>query len=83
MECLKTLRAYQVDDLAEMHLDAALCKVGVVRGVMDQLRKLALPHLGRTVTEDEEQCVDGVGLAGPIGADDGRERLRRQLVSEC
>lgn len=43
---------------------------------MDQLAQLPLPHLGRAVAEDEEESVDGVGLAGTIGADDRGEGLR-------
>ena len=56
----KTEQAYQVRDLAEVDLDAALVEVGVAGRVVDELRELALPHLGGAVAEYEQKCVDSV-----------------------
>lgn len=47
---------------------------------MDELAELALTHLGGPVSEDEEQSVDGVGLARPVRPDDGGEGLQMREV---
>ena len=42
---------------------------------MYELGEFSLSHLGSTVSKHEEQCIDGIRLAGAIGPDNCRERL--------
>ena len=66
---------HQVDDLSEMNFDRTFVKVGVIRRVMDELGKLALPHLGGAVSKYEQKGIDRVGLPRAIRSHDGRKRL--------
>lgn len=44
--------------------------------VVDQLGEFALSHLVRSESEDEQERIDRVRLAGPIRTDDRREGLK-------
>jgi hypothetical protein len=54
---------YGIHDLSEPHFDRARVDMLMPSRVMDQFRQLSLPHLACSVSEDEEEGVDGVGLA--------------------
>ncbi len=58
-----------------MHLDRARVDVLVAGRVVDKLAELALAHLGGAEAEHEQECVDGVTLAGAVGSNNGRKRL--------
>ena len=44
-------------------------------GMMNQLGQLALSHFAGPISENEEQCVDGIRFTGSVWANDGAERL--------
>lgn len=58
-----------------MNLDTALLEVGIPSRIVDELRNLALTHLGGTVTKYEEKGIDRIGLSRTIGPDNGGEGL--------
>jgi hypothetical protein len=66
---------YEIDDFTEMNLHTALMQIRVLSGVVYELWEFSLSHLGGTVSEHEEQRIDGIGFARTIGPDDCRERL--------
>ncbi len=61
------MAAHQVDDLSKMYFDGALIEIGEVGRVVNELRELSLSHLGGAITEHEEQGIDRVRFARPVG----------------
>ena len=58
-----------------MNLHTAIIQIRVLSGVVYELGEFSLSHFGSTVSEHEEQRIDGIGFARTIGPDDCRERL--------
>jgi uncharacterized protein HemX len=64
---------YQIKDITEVDFNGAFLEVGIASRDVDELRDLALTHLRGTITENEQEGVDRVGLSRAIRADNRRE----------
>mmetsp|Transcript_75887 Transcript_75887/g.199864 ORF Transcript_75887/g.199864 Transcript_75887/m.199864 type:complete len:431 (+) Transcript_75887:2868-4160(+) len=64
-----------VDDILEGDRHLGAPAIGQGARLVDQFGHLVQAHLLRALAENEEQGVDGVGLAASVRADDGGEAL--------
>ena len=66
---------YQINDLPEVDLHAALLEVRIPVRVVDEFRQFPLAHLRSSIAKDEQESIYGIGLSRPIWADNRGERL--------